>query len=171
MAKLMAPNETIWWVSKADNPDFDPQNPSASALTEDNNISCAITTGYTLNPTDSDTDDTSTICDNANVETPTFKNYEGNLQMIREELGESADQTSGRYKAWEFFKHKHAEGWLVRRVRGRNNDPAEVGQEVDSYEFLSDNPQESGEDDAALIMYTVNFHPQGNFAVGKELVA
>lgn len=170
MAKLMAPNETIWWVPKSEFPDFDPQKPSATALTDDNNISCAITTGYTLNATDSDTDDTSTICDDANVESPTFRNYEGSLEMIREEVGESEDQTSGRYKAWEFFKHKGAEGFLVRRVRGRNTKPAEAGESVDSYEFLSDNPQEGGDDDAAVVTYTVNFHPQGNFAVGKELV-
>lgn len=170
MAKLMAPNETIWWVPKDEVPNFDPQNPTASALTEDRNISCAITTGYTLNPTDSDTDDTSTICDASNVETPTFKNYEGELTLIREELGQNADQASGRYKAWNFFKHKGAEGWLVRRVRGRNFEPAESGQAVESYEFISDNPQEGGEDDAAVVTYTVTFHPQGNFAVGKELV-
>lgn len=170
MAKLMAPNETIWWVSKEDFPSFDYKAPTASALTNDNNISCAVTTGYTLNPTDSDTDDTSTICDAANVETPTFKNYEGNLTLIREELGQSADQESGRYKAWEFFKHKGAEGWLVRRVRGLNYEPAEVGQSVDVFEFITDNPQEGGEDDAAVVTYTIPFLPQGNFSVGVELV-
>lgn len=169
MAKLMAPNETIWWVEKSEYPDFDYRNPSASALTDDNNISCAVTTGYTLNATDSDTDDTTTICDAANVETPTFKNYEGNLTLIREELGESEDEESGRYKAWKFFEHKNANGWLVRRIRGLNYEPAETGQEVDVFEFLTDNPQEGGEDDAATITYTVPFLPQGKFAVGVEL--
>lgn len=170
MAKLMAPNETIWWVPKSEVPDFDVYNPAASALTDERNISCAITTGYTLNPTDSDTDDTSTICDGANVSTPTFKNYEGNLTLIREELGQNEDQASGRYKAYQFFKHKGAEGWLVRRVRGLNYEPATVGESVESYEFITDNPQESGEDDAAIVTYVVAFHPQGNFAVDQELV-
>lgn len=169
MAKLMAPNETIWWVSKSEFPTFDVKAPSASALTDDNNISCAIMSGYTLNPTDSDTDDSTTICDDANTQTPTYRNYEGNLTLIREELGQNEDEESGRYKAWEFFKHKGAEGWLVRRVRGRNYDPAEVGQIVDAYEFLTDNPQEGGED-SAVVSYVVPFLPQGNFAVSVELV-
>lgn len=169
MAKLMAPNETIWWVSKADNPTFDPKSPSAAVLTNDNNISCAITTGYSLNPTDSDTDDTSTICDSANVATPTFRNFEGNLTMIREEIGQNEDQASGRYKAWEFFKHKGAEGWLVRRIRGLNFEPAEAGQKVEIYSFITDNPQE-GAEDSAVVTYTVPFLPQGfsilNVALG-----
>lgn len=170
MAKLMAPNETIWWVPKDEVPDFDVNAPAASALTPERNISDAITTGYTLNPTDSDTDDTAVITDSANVSTPTFKNYEGELPMIREELGENADQAHARYRAYEFFKHKGAEGWLVRRVRGRAYEPAEPGQSVESYLFISDNPAEGGEDDAAVVTYTVTFHPQGEFAVDKELV-
>lgn len=170
MAKLMAPNETIWWVSKKDFPTFKYDAPTAVALTNDNNISCAITTGYTLNPTDSDTDDTSTICDEANVQTPTYRNYEGNITFIREELGQSADEESGRFKAWEFFKHKGAEGWLVRRVRGLNYEPAVAGQKVEVYEFLSDNPQEGGEDDSAVVTYTVNFFSQGEFKIDSILV-
>src|SRR5690606_30727457 len=48
------------------------------------NISCAITDDYTLNMTDSDTDDSRSICDIGQVATPTFYNYEASLDGFRD---------------------------------------------------------------------------------------
>src|SRR5690625_5751311 len=81
MAKLMNPNTTIWWVDgaavqSADEIDLD-------VLEAADNISCAIVTGSTLNPTDSDTDDTRSICDEGNVATPPYDTNEGNLPSFR----------------------------------------------------------------------------------------
>src|SRR5688572_15995544 len=48
------------------------------------NISCAVLDDYTLNMSDSDTDDSLSICDVGNVESPTFQNYEASLDGFRD---------------------------------------------------------------------------------------
>lgn len=170
MAKMMSPTETIWWVP-SDTPGFDPDAPSAAALTEARNISCAVVSGYTLNPTDSDTDGTTSICNAANVETPTFYNYEANLTFFREEVGANEDNTSAYYRAFEFFNQPDAEGYLVRRVGYRESVAAAAGQEVSSYLVSSDYAQDVVPDDGGPIQFTVPFLPQGKMAVNKTLVA
>ena len=47
-------------------------------------ISCAILDSYTLNMSDSDTDDSISICDIGNVSTPTFMNYDAELDFFRD---------------------------------------------------------------------------------------
>lgn len=174
MAKMMSPNTTIWWVpasatiGTAPGTPYDPDAPSLQFLTDARNISCAVVTGYTLNPTDSDTDDSTSICDSANVETPTFYNYEANVTFFRE--GDSANTTSDYYKAFQFFKQADAEGYLVRRVGYRNTVAAAAGHIVDSFKVSSDNPQDVV-DDGGPIQMTVPFLPQGKMSLEKALVA
>lgn len=170
MAKMMSPNETIWWVP-ADTPDFDPASPSAAALTEARNISCAIVSGYTLNPTDSDTDSTTSICNAANVASPTFYNYEGNLTFFRQAEGADMDNTAAYARAFEFFKEPDAEGYFVRRVGYRETVAPAVGQEVSVFKFTSDNPQDVVPDDGGPIQMTVAFLPQGEMYLDVALVA
>src|SRR5688572_18499781 len=50
------------------------------------NISCAVLDDYTLNMTDSETDDELSICDIGNVSTPTFYNYEVSLDFFRDKV-------------------------------------------------------------------------------------
>lgn len=167
---MLNPNETIWWVP-IDTPSFNPDAPSASALTEARNISCAIVTGYTLNPTDSDTDDSTTICDSANVDNPTSYNYEANITFEREALGADYDATSPRARAFEFFKTADAEGYLVRRLGMRNTVAPAAGQEVSVFKVSSDFPQDVVPDDNGAIQMTVPFLPQGKLALDVALVA
>lgn len=167
---MLNPNETIWFVP-LDTPGFDPDAPSAAALTEARNLSCAIVTGYTLNPTDSDTDDSTTICDNANVDNPTSYNYEANITFEREALGAGFDATSPRARAFEFFKQPDAEGFLVRRLGMRNTVPAAAGQVVSVFKVTSDFPQDVVPDDNGAIQMTVPFLQQGKLALDVALVA
>jgi len=168
MAKMMSPKTTLWWVPLSVVPTFNPEAPSAAALTQARNISCAVVSGYTLNPTDSDTDDSTSICDGANVQTPTFYNYEGNITFFRE--GDSANTTSDYAKAFAFFKNKGAEGYLVRRLGHLSSVPAAAGQVVSSFLFINDNPQDVQED-SGPIQFTTPFLPQGKMALYKTLVA
>lgn len=170
MAKMLNPNETIWWVP-ADTPGFNPDAPSAAALTEARNISCAIVTGYTLNPTDSDTDDSTTICDSANVDNPTSYNYEANITFEREAEGAGYDPTSPRARAFEFFKQPDADGFLVRRLGMRNTVAPAAGQEVSVFKVSSDFPQDVVPEDNGAIQMTVPFLPQGKLALDVALVA
>jgi hypothetical protein len=75
---MLAPNVKIVWVTDTA---YDPANPSIAILNGPKafDISCAIVTGYTLNPKASDTVTTKSICDNANVKAPVRYNYEGKL--------------------------------------------------------------------------------------------
>lgn len=167
MAKMMSPAETVWWVP-AETVGWNPDAPSAAILTEARNISCAIVSGYTLNPTDSDTDDTTSICNSANVSTPTFYNYEANLTFFREEVGVDEDRTSAMYRAFAFFKHPDAVGYLVRRMGYRNTVAAAAGQEVDVFYVSSDYGQDVV-DDGGPIQFTVPFLPQGKMNINIAL--
>lgn len=166
MAKMMSPNTTIWWVPESAN--YDPALPSAALLTAARNISCAVVSGYTLNATDSDTDDSTSICDGANVDVPTFYNYEANITFFRD--ADMTATTSDFAKAFAFFKQGKQSGWLVRRVGYLSSVAAAVGQKVSSYKVMSDNPQDVVED-GGPIQYTVPFLPQGNMALNTTLVA
>jgi hypothetical protein len=167
---MMSPNTTIWWVPKS-TVGFDPDAPSAALLTEALNISCAVVSGYTLNPTDSDTVDDATICNSANSSTPTFYNYEGNISFERESTGVDADDASARARAFDFFKHPDAEGYFVRRHGYRETVAAAAAQEVSVFYFISDNPQDVVADDGGPIQMTVPFLPQGKMVLNKALVA
>lgn len=163
---MMSPLTTIWWVT---DPAFDPLAPSAALLTDAKNISCAIATGYTLNPSDSKTDPSTTICDSENVVTMTSYNYEGSLTIFRDE---DLVATTGAFaKAWAFFKHKTGDkGYLVRRVGKLSTAPAVVGDELDSFYFIADNPRDVvGED--APIQATIEFLKQGQMELNKAAVA
>lgn len=168
--KMMAPNETIWWVPISGlTPAFDPDAPTAAALNNalTTNISCAIVTGYTLNATASDTDDSSSICDNANVASPTFYNYEANLVLFRE--GDAEDDSSVYAKVFELFRYPDAEGYLVRRVGYANDTAAAAGQVVSSFYVSSDVPQDTVTDGGPIQM-TVPFLPQGKMSLNKTLL-
>lgn len=166
MAKMMSPNTTIWWVP--DSANWNPLVPSAALLTAARNISCAVVSGYTLNATDSDVDDSTSICDGANVELPTYYNYEANITFFRE--SNLADVTSDYYKAFNFFKAGRQGGWLVRRVGYLSTVAAAATQVVSSYKVISDYPQDVVED-GGPIEFTVPFLPQGNMDLNRALVA
>lgn len=161
--KMMSPNTRIDWV---EDPLFDAEAPAASFLTDATNISCAIITGYTLNPTKSDVDTTKTICDIAEVETPVRYNYEGSLTFHRE--GDLENNTSAYARAFEFFKSSKKTGYLVRRVGLASTVPAAAGQIVSSFKFMSDNSQDMVDDN--LINFMVPFKQQGHMALFKTLV-
>jgi hypothetical protein len=168
MAKMLSPNTTIWWVP-ASTVGWNPDTPSAALLTADMNISEAVVAGYTLNPTDSDTDDSKAITSGANVETPTFGNYEGNITYFRE--GDPADTTSAYARAFELFKHADAEGYFVRRVGYRSTVAAAATHEVDVFYFSSDTPQDVVPDDGGPIQFTVKYLPQGKMVLAEPLAA
>lgn len=170
MTKMMNPNEAIWWVPLA-TVGFNPDAPSAALLTPAMNVSCAVVSGYTLNPADSDTVSDSTICNSANSSTPTFANYEGNISFERESTGVDADNASARARAFEFFKHPDAEGYLVRRIGYREFELPAAGQEVSVFKFTTDNPQDVVSDDGGPIQITVPFLPQGKMVLNVELTA
>lgn len=160
--KMLAPNETIWWVDAAFASTADAIT-AAILNTNGVNISCAIVSGYTLNSTDPQTDTTRTICDEGNVENPTAEQYEANLTFFRDaDLG---DANSVFNKAFDLFKHPDAEGYLVRRVGKKSDQAAASGDTVQAFGVSSDYPQSiDGDENNSPIQMTVPYIPTGDLS-------
>lgn len=170
MAKLMNPNTTIWWIPEGGV--VNPAAPTAAEINGGENISCAIVTGFTLNPTDSDTDDTRSICDEGNVANPTWDNYEANLTGFRTNTPEGPDANDIAMDTfYELFKHKGKAGWLYRRIGKKNNVEATAADVVSGFKVLSDNPQDIAGGDEGPIQMTVPFLQQGEMHLNVEVVA
>jgi len=162
--KRMSGNTSIYWVEDVT---YDPLLPSLALLTSARDISCAIATGYSLNPTKSDVNTKMTICDTAEVDTPIRYNYEGNLTFFRE--GDLADSTSAFTRAFGFFGTARKLGYLVRRSGISRATALAIGQKVDSFKFINDVYQDA--DDAELVMFSIKFLQQGNMKLDKAVVA
>lgn len=160
--KMLAPNETIWWIDKADLADY--KAPKASEITNDGvNISCAIVEGYNLGSTDPQTDTTRTICDEGNVQNPTNSQYEASLTAFRDaNIGDNASVFNTFYN---LFAQPDAEGYLIRRVGEKSTVAAAATQDVEVFGVTSDFPQSiDGGENAPPIQMTVPFLPTGEYS-------
>lgn len=153
MAKMMAPNVRIDWVP--DGGFTNPATPTAKELNAGTNLSDAITTGYTLGFTESDTDDSKSITDEANVSTPTRDNYEALLTffMAPESVG-SSDPNEVAYQAAEalFGSDDRVSGYLVMRVGYKADVDYASGQEISLFRVTSDIRRITSEDGAPIMM-------------------
>lgn len=159
--KMLNPNTKIVLV-----PEANVVNPLAPTANELNNapaidISCAITRGYTLNPTDSDTDDTASICDTGNVQTRLFDNYEGELTMFRD--ANSADGTSAYNIAWNFLKTPDVRFWAYRRLGKKSTVAFTDGETIEGFLFSNDRIRSVDGGDAGPIQFTAPLLAQGNY--------
>lgn len=164
MGKLISGKTLIHWIEASA---YDPTAPSLALFSAATDISCAIGSGYTLNPTKSDVNTKRTICEEAEVETPVRYNYEGAITFFRE--GDLAETTSAFAKAFAFFKNGRKTGYLVRRTGLDRSVALAVGQKVDSFKFTADEPQDTIDDD--LIQFSVKYLQQGNMKLDIALVA
>jgi hypothetical protein len=166
--KMLPPNVTVWWVDNTPGI-VDIDNPTAAEINAGTNISCAIVDPYTLGWTDRDTDDTASICDDSNVETPTRKNYEGDLTFFRD--ADLDDVISVFNIAAALFKTPLQSGFLVQRI-GKNPNifpTAATGDEVSVFSFISGDPNIIKDNDAPVQMQ-VRFYAQGQSSNGLVLV-
>lgn len=157
--KMLNPNTTLW-VLEADAV-TDIKNITATELDAGLNFSCAVVRGYTLNPTDSDTDDSASICDSGNVENRLYDNYEGEFTMFRD--ADITDATSVFNTAFEFFKEPDKRFYIVRRVGKRNTAAAIGGDEVEAFLFINDHIRSVDGGDDGPIQFTVPLLQQGEY--------
>lgn len=167
--KMLPPNVSVWWVPSTPGID-DIDSPTVAEINAGTNISCAIVDPYTLGWTDRDTDDSASICDDSNVETPTRKNYEGDLTFFRD--GDMDDIASVYNIAADLFKTPLQQGFLVQRIGKNPNSFPNVaaGDEVSVFLFLSGDPNIVKDNDAPVQMQ-VRFYAQGQSSNGLVLVA
>ena len=131
------------------------------------NVSCATADDYTLNQTDSDTDDTRTVCDTAAVQTPTYQNYEGSLDFLRDKS--VTDQGLFNLAA-ELTRGADKPLYAIKRIGKSNSAAFAIGGEVSIYGFTTDYPQDIVES-GALLMHGARFKPNGKFASNYVLAA
>jgi hypothetical protein len=101
------------------------------------NISPAVTDDYTLNMTDSQADTSLSIIDNADVQTPTYTNYEASLDVFRDA---NLSATSVYNKALDLFKAPDVKYYLIKRVGKTHEAAFAAGDEVSIYGVKTDFP-------------------------------
>lgn len=165
--KMLNPNTTLWVIDADDVLDIN--DITATELDAGLNFSCAVVRGYTLNPTDSDTDDSASICDSGNVENRLYDNYEGEFTMFRD--ADVTDTTSVFNEAFEYFKEPDKRFYVVRRVGKRNTESAVAGDELEAFLFTNDHIRSVDGGDDGPIQFTVPMLQQGHYTGYFELEA
>ncbi len=136
--KMLRPNVGIYVATSDAFVDW-----SAPTLTEITNatkvfnISPAVTDDYTLNQTESDSDDSLAIVDNADVQTPTYFNYEASLDFFRDE-NLAADSVYN--KARDLFSTADVKYYLIKRVGFAHDAAFAAGQEISVFGVRTDFP-------------------------------
>lgn len=136
--KMLRPNVGIY-VAAAD-AFADWTAPTLTEITDATkvfNISPAVTDDYTLNQTESDSDDSLAIVDNADVQTPTYFNYEASLDIFRDE---NAAADSVYNKAYTLFSTVDTKYFLIKRVGKVHSAAFEAGDEISIYGVRTDFP-------------------------------
>ena len=131
------------------------------------NISPAVTDDYTLNMTDSATDTSLAIVDNASVETPTFFNYEASLDGFRDS---NASATSVYNKFRDLFDEPDVKYYLIKRIGKAHNAAFAAGDEVSVYGVKTDFPVDLV-GDGEMLRIGARFLTTGEVAVNVEVGA
>lgn len=131
-------------------------------------ISCAILDdSNNIAQTDSDTDGTMTICDAAEVATPTFWNYEVTFDTLRDKDVKAA----GVYNlARELTLGADRPYYVVTRIGKPNNAPFVAGDNVSVFGVNTDYPVEISED-GGLLQHGARFKNTGKVVINHEVAA
>lgn len=130
-------------------------------------VSCAILDDYTLNMTDSDTDDSISICDIGNVSTPTFANYEASLDFFRDR---SVTDNGVFNLAFDLFKGPDRPFYLIKRIGPAQGAVFAAGQNISMYGVNTDFPVDLVEDNT-MLQFGGRFKPSGDLNINYTLEA
>ena len=166
--KLLRPNVGIY-VATAD-AFADWTAPTLTEITNATkvfNISPAVTDDYTLNMTDSASDSSLAIVDNATVNTPTYFNYEASLDGFRDE---NVSATSVYNKFRDLFAAPDVKYYLIKRVGKAHNAAFEAGDEISIYGVKTDYPVDLL-GDGEMLRIGARFLTTGEVKVNVEVAA
>ena len=136
--KMLRPNVGIYVAAADAFADWTaPTLTEITAASKVFNISPAVTDDYTLNMTDSQADTSLSIIDNADVQTPTYTNYEASLDVFRDA---NLSATSVYNKALDLFKAPDVKYYLIKRVGKTHEAAFAAGDEVSIYGVKTDFP-------------------------------
>lgn len=159
MAKLMSPNIRIDWYPE--DTFSNPLEPTVNELNRGNNISSAIVTGFTLDFTDSQTEQTTTVFDMFETERFSRHSYEGNLQFFLAPRGSTAGNEAAFRLAEElFYTDENPTGYLVKRFGYKCDEPYSISQMVDIFKFQANLPKVLTEEGAPILL-EISYIPKG----------
>jgi len=143
--------------------------PSDQYASQGGNISCAVLDDLSLGLTDSDTDDSKTVCSKGNSEALTFYNFDAQLNAKRDE-DIHADSLNNLFR--DLTRAPDLAYFIGHRVRGEYNstDLAEAGQEWDFY-YVHTDVQVPGYGDNEHIQAQSTFVPKNVVNVRHTLTA
>lgn len=99
------------------------------------NISSAVTDDYTLGLTDSQSDNSLSVVDNANVVTPTYSNYAASFDGFRD----SSNTATSVYNDFKnLFQAADNKYYLIKRIGKPHSDPFAIGDIVSVFGVLTD---------------------------------
>jgi len=175
--KMLPPSITVWWVDDGDQTAAcytgtyghgfaDISCPTSAEINAGLNISCAMTTDFTLGWTDRDTDDTRGLCDDAAVANPTTKNYEAQLNFFLDRDPNKLDPSIYN-DVMQLFKKPLRSGYLVQRIaKHPKRDPqAAEGDWFTIFKVYSGDPNIVN-DATAPIQMQITFYAQGQSSDG-----
>jgi len=131
------------------------------------NISPAVTDDYTLNMTDSESDDSLAIVDNASVQTPTYTNYEASFDGFRD-ANVAADSVYNKFRA--LFAAPDVKYYLIKRVGKLHTAAFAAGDEISVYGVRTDFPIEIL-GDGEMIRTGARFLTTGEVRVNIDVAA
>lgn len=143
--------------------------PSDANAAQGGNISCAVLDDLNLGLTDSDTDDTKTVCSKGNSAELTFYNFDAELNAKRDK-----DITAD--SLWNLFRDltraPDVPYFIAHRVRGQidSGTAAAIGQEWDLY-YVHTDVQVPGYSDNGAIQAQSAFIPKNVVNVRYRLAA
>lgn len=130
------------------------------------NISCAITDeGYTANVTDSETDDTRTICDVGQVQNPTFTTYEVSFDALRD----ASVTDPGVFNLFfDLFKGVDRPYVMIVRIGKGNTETFAINDDIKIFGVTTDNPIDIV-DDNSLLQFGARFKNTGEIGIGYRV--
>lgn len=133
-------------------------------------ISCGITDdSVSINLTDSDTDDSISICDIGNVSTPTFFNYEVTFDSFRNGPASAGPAVAVYDLIPNLFMDVDAPYYIVTRVGPIQGTTFAAGQNVNIFGVNTDYPTDVL-GDGANILFGSRFKPNGQVFTNATLV-
>jgi hypothetical protein len=166
--KMLRPNVGIYVAAADAFADWTaPTLTEITSATKVFNISPAVTDDYTLNMTDSATDTSLAVVDNASVATPTYFNYEASLDGFRDE---NPSATSVYNKFRDLFQTADVKYYLIKRVGKTHEAAFEAGDEISIYGVKTDFPVDLV-GDGEMLRIGARFLTTGEVKVNVEVAA
>jgi hypothetical protein len=132
-------------------------------------ISCAITDdSVNINLTDSDTDDSISICDIGNVSTPTFFNYEVTFDSFRNGPASAGAAVAVYELPVNLFHDVDAPYYILTRVGPQQGTALAAGQNVNIFGVNTDYPTDVL-GDGTNILFGSRFKPNGQVYTNATL--